>query len=157
MISHGVNGWNLYVQPVCLSVCLGLLRLHYAPLQWYMGYMCTIRAQYAPWCTRETIFFEKFRGPWWFFVSYVWKIGGAKSAFIPLRVAHKEHTSVSVICRLSTYVCLSVCCLWVYLSFLLTTFSHSTFTMTCCSLNVNGWTDSWPEHLNYKQIFHMNW
>ncbi len=32
---------------VCLSVCLCLLRLHYAPLQWYMGYLCTIRAQYA--------------------------------------------------------------------------------------------------------------
>ena len=33
---------------VCLSVCLCLLRLHYAPLQWYMGYLCTSRAQYAP-------------------------------------------------------------------------------------------------------------
>ncbi len=29
-------------------VCLGLLRLHYAPLQWYMGYLCTSRGQYAP-------------------------------------------------------------------------------------------------------------
>ncbi len=27
------------------------------------GAICTIRAQYAPWCTRETMFFEKFRGP----------------------------------------------------------------------------------------------
>ncbi len=33
---------------VCLSVCLCLLRLHYAPLQWYMGVLCTIGAQYAP-------------------------------------------------------------------------------------------------------------
>ncbi len=32
----------------CLSVCLCLLRLHYTPLQRYMGYLCTIRAQYAP-------------------------------------------------------------------------------------------------------------
>ena len=37
------------------------------------GAICTIRAQYAPWCTRETMFFEKFRGPWWFFycITYV--------------------------------------------------------------------------------------
>ncbi len=40
----------------CLSICLCLLRLHYAPLQWYMGYLCTRKAQYAPWCTRETIY-----------------------------------------------------------------------------------------------------
>ncbi len=74
------------------------------------GAICSTKAQYAPWCTRETIFFEKFRGPWWFFVLVVhWKIGGAKGALIPLRVAHKEHTSVWVICRLSLYVCLSVC------------------------------------------------
>ncbi len=33
---------------VCLSVCLGLLRLHIAPLQRYMGYLCTRKAQYAP-------------------------------------------------------------------------------------------------------------
>ncbi len=32
---------------ICLSVCLCLLRLHYAPLQWYMGYLCTRKAQYA--------------------------------------------------------------------------------------------------------------
>ncbi len=38
----------LHKGSVCLSVCLCLLRLHYAPLQWYMGYLCTIRAQYAP-------------------------------------------------------------------------------------------------------------
>ncbi len=29
------------------------------------GAICTTKAQYAPWCTRETIFFEKVRGPWW--------------------------------------------------------------------------------------------
>ncbi len=28
------------------------------------GAICTTKAQYAPWCTRETMFFEKFRGPW---------------------------------------------------------------------------------------------
>ncbi len=33
---------------VCLSVRLGLLRAHYTPLQRYMGYLCTSRAQYAP-------------------------------------------------------------------------------------------------------------
>ncbi len=32
-------------------------------------------------------------------------------ALIPLRVAHKEHTSVWVTSRLSPYVCLSVCAL----------------------------------------------
>ncbi len=52
------------------TVCLCLLRLHYAPLQRYMGYLCTRKAQYAPWCTRETIFFEKFKGPWWFFEKF---------------------------------------------------------------------------------------
>ncbi len=31
-----------------LSVCLGLLRVHYTPLQRYMGYLCTRKAQYAP-------------------------------------------------------------------------------------------------------------
>ncbi len=44
---------------ICLSVCLGLLRLHYAPLQRYNygvlvhqeGAICTTKAQYAPWCT----------------------------------------------------------------------------------------------------------
>ncbi len=33
---------------VCLSVCLGVLRAHYTPLQRYMGYLCTRKAQYAP-------------------------------------------------------------------------------------------------------------
>ncbi len=33
---------------VYMCVCVGLLRLHYAPLQWYMGYLCTTRVQYAP-------------------------------------------------------------------------------------------------------------
>ncbi len=33
---------------VCVCVCVGLLRAHYAPLQWYLGYLCTSRAQYAP-------------------------------------------------------------------------------------------------------------
>ena len=32
----------------CLSVCLGVLRAHYTPLQRYMGYLCTRKAQYAP-------------------------------------------------------------------------------------------------------------
>ncbi len=27
------------------------------------GAICTTKAQYALWCTRETMFFEKFRGP----------------------------------------------------------------------------------------------
>ncbi len=30
------------------SVCVGLLRVHYTPLQRYMGYLCTRQAQYAP-------------------------------------------------------------------------------------------------------------
>ncbi len=32
---------------VCVCVCVGLLRVHYTPL-WYMGYLCTRKAQYAP-------------------------------------------------------------------------------------------------------------
>ncbi len=36
------------IGPVCVSVCLGLLRAHYTPLQPYMGYLCTRKAQYAP-------------------------------------------------------------------------------------------------------------
>ncbi len=32
----------------CLSVCLGVPRAHYTPLQRYMGYLCTRKAQYAP-------------------------------------------------------------------------------------------------------------
>ena len=40
---------EIYYEPV--SVCLfpvGLLRVHYTPLQRYMGYLCTRKAQYAP-------------------------------------------------------------------------------------------------------------
>ncbi len=33
---------------MCLLVCVGLLRAHYTPLQRYMGYLCTRKAQYAP-------------------------------------------------------------------------------------------------------------
>ncbi len=32
----------------CMYVCMGLLRVHYTPLQRYMGYLCTRKAQYAP-------------------------------------------------------------------------------------------------------------
>ncbi len=35
-------------QSSSLYVCLGLLRAHYTPLQRYMGYLCTRKAQYAP-------------------------------------------------------------------------------------------------------------
>ncbi len=35
---------------VCLCVCLGLLRVHYAPLHWYMGYLCTMVHIAAWWC-----------------------------------------------------------------------------------------------------------
>ena len=36
------------VPSVRLSVCLGVPRAHYTPLQRYMGYLCTRKAQYAP-------------------------------------------------------------------------------------------------------------
>ena len=36
------------VASVCPSVRLGVLRAHYTPLQRYMGYLCTRKAQYAP-------------------------------------------------------------------------------------------------------------
>ncbi len=36
------------VASVCPSVCLGVPRAHYTPLQRYMGYLCTRKAQYAP-------------------------------------------------------------------------------------------------------------
>ena len=35
----------------------GFTQATYTPLQRYMGYLCTRKAQYAPWCTRETMFF----------------------------------------------------------------------------------------------------
>ncbi len=35
----------------------------YGALVHQEGAICTTKAQYAPWCTRETMFFEKFRGP----------------------------------------------------------------------------------------------
>ncbi len=42
-------GWSP-VKKTCVSlcVCVGLLRAHYTPLQQYMGYLCTRKAQYAP-------------------------------------------------------------------------------------------------------------
>ncbi len=105
LLSPAVHiAWSAHMHrflSVCLSVftqaTLCTTTMVYGVLVHQQGAICSTKAQYAPWCTRETIFFEKFRGPW--------KIGGAKGAFIPLLVAHKEHTSVWVICRLSTYVC----------------------------------------------------
>ncbi len=106
-VSSYVSLFCLSVCPsVCLSVCLsgctqGTLYTTttvYGLLVHQEGAICTTQAQYAPRCTRETMFFLKFRGPWWFFV-------GAKDALIRLRVAHKEHTSVWVTSRLSPYVC----------------------------------------------------
>ncbi len=130
---------------LCPFVSLCLLRLHYAPLQWYMGYLCTIRAQYAPprrimhHGAQGRLYFLKNSGDpddflfWWLTEnthkiclsgkctymylngSHGWFIGSqvfewvtllqlflgsqvffirAKGALIPLRVAHKEHTSV---------------------------------------------------------------
>ncbi len=35
----------------------------YGVLVHHQAAICTTEAQYAPWCTRETIFFEKFRVP----------------------------------------------------------------------------------------------
>ncbi len=53
---QGVSGLNVaqsldkvvYYSSVCVCVCVGLLRAHYTPLQRYMGYLCTRKAQYAP-------------------------------------------------------------------------------------------------------------
>ncbi len=106
-------------------VCLGVPR---APLHRYLGYLCTRKAQYAPLrrnmhhgaqgrlCFLKNSGVHKYLNGshcynyFWVhkYVSYVWKIGGVKGALIPLRVAHKEHTSVWVICRLSPYVCVCV-------------------------------------------------
>ena len=46
-LSNAKRGDNVLgsVRP---SVRLGLLRAHYTPLQRYMGYLCTRKAQYAP-------------------------------------------------------------------------------------------------------------
>ncbi len=70
---------------VCLSVCLGVLRVHYTPLQRNMGYLCTRKAQYAPLrhnmhhgAQGRLMFFENFRGPWWFKMTvgmYAWESG----------------------------------------------------------------------------------
>ncbi len=48
VLMHGGLLYLVFCLSVCLSVCLSLLRLHYTPLQRYMGYLCTMRAQYAP-------------------------------------------------------------------------------------------------------------
>ncbi len=56
---------------VCPSVCpsgctqgtLYTTTTVYGVLVHQEGAICTTQAQYAPWCTRETMFFEKFRGP----------------------------------------------------------------------------------------------
>ncbi len=58
------------------------------------GAICTTQAQYAPRCTRETMFFVKFRGPGWFFFLvvdwnhtqnlYVWKV----SVWVTLNGSH---------------------------------------------------------------------
>ncbi len=42
------SGQGYGIGPVCLCVCVGLLRVHYTPQPWYMGYLCTRKAQYAP-------------------------------------------------------------------------------------------------------------
>ncbi len=62
LAKQGDNALGSISLSVCMFVNLGVLRAHYTPLQRYMGYLCTTKAQCAPWCTRETIFFEKFRG-----------------------------------------------------------------------------------------------
>ncbi len=36
------------LRSVCRFACLGVPRAHYTPLQRYMGYLCTRKAQYAP-------------------------------------------------------------------------------------------------------------
>ncbi len=43
-VSGGCNSFDI----VCVCVCLGVLRALYTPLQRYMGYLCTRKAQYAP-------------------------------------------------------------------------------------------------------------
>ncbi len=43
-----VSGRGNIIGPVCVCVCLGVLRAHYTPLQRYMGYLFTRKAQYAP-------------------------------------------------------------------------------------------------------------
>ncbi len=42
------SGHMHHFASVCLSVCLGVPRAHYTPLQRYMAYLCTRKAQYAP-------------------------------------------------------------------------------------------------------------
>ncbi len=64
---------------VCLSVCLtgctqGTLYTTttvYGVLVHQEGAICTTKAQCAPWCTRETIFFEKFTRPCGSYVAWV--------------------------------------------------------------------------------------
>ncbi len=46
---HWINESCLFVNVcVCLYVFLGVPRAHYTPLRWYLGYLCTRKAQYAP-------------------------------------------------------------------------------------------------------------
>ncbi len=82
------------VASVCL--CVGLLRVHYTPVQRYMGYLCTRKAQYAPsgrnmhhgaqWrlCfLKNSGDPDDFLGSLGIFVPI--KIGGAECAFIPTK------------------------------------------------------------------------
>ncbi len=70
-----LRGRGYKIGPVCLSGCrqgtLYTTPTVYGLLVHQEGSLCTTQAQYAPRCTRETMFFEKFRGPWWFFVLVV--------------------------------------------------------------------------------------
>ncbi len=66
-VSDGCNSFDIVCLCVCLSGCTqGTLyptTTVYGVLVHQEGAIGTTQAQYAPRCTRETMFFEKFRGP----------------------------------------------------------------------------------------------
>ncbi len=104
VLSNAVSKWPIYYRPhcreimylvvsVCLSVCLlgctqGTLYTTttvYGVRVHQEGAICTIKAQYAPRCTRETMFFEKFRWPWMNFCTYMY-LNGSHGGFIGSQV-----------------------------------------------------------------------
>ncbi len=64
----GCNSFDIVCVSVCPSGCtqgtLYTTTMVNGVLVHQEGAICTTQAQYAPRCTRETMFFEKFRGPW---------------------------------------------------------------------------------------------
>ncbi len=102
---------RLCVCGVCVCVftqaTLCTTTMVYGVLVHHQGAICTMvhKGHYIFWKIQGTLIIFRITG-----ISHTYeKLVVQKVPSYHLRVAHKEHTSVWVICRLSTYVCVSVC------------------------------------------------